>query len=119
MRQGGLTLVFVAETEAGKWWCLVVKRTADGRETYLVAFRRIKPNQVRFTTQHSEAIRRGGGEWLAPGGAHSLLAQPKPRGEALARAPTAVYSEPAVDGRVGILARCHARCREGMRTERS
>ena len=59
VRQGPATLVFVAETEEGKWWRLVVKRTADGRETYLVTFHRIKPNQVRSTKRHGEVIRLG------------------------------------------------------------
>ena len=59
VRQGERTLVFVAETETGQWWRLVVKRTADGRETYLVAFHRIKPNQVRSTERRGEMIRHG------------------------------------------------------------
>ena len=57
VRQGERTLVFVAETEPGKWWRLVVKRTADGRETYLVAYHRIKPNQVRSTARRGEVVR--------------------------------------------------------------
>jgi len=59
VRQGERTLVFVDKTEMGKWWRLVVKRTADRRETYLVAFHRIKPNQVRSTMQRREAVRLG------------------------------------------------------------
>ncbi|MDE0389444.1 MAG: hypothetical protein OXI75_12160 [Rhodospirillales bacterium] len=59
VRQGERTLVFVAETEAEQWWRLVVKRTADGRETYLVAFHRIKPNQVRSTARRGEVVRHG------------------------------------------------------------
>ena len=59
VRQGERTLVLVAETEAGKWWRLVVKRTADGRETYLVAFHRIKPNQVCSTARRGEVVRHG------------------------------------------------------------
>ena len=79
VRQGERTLVFAAETDAGKWWRLVVKRTADGRETYLVAFHRIKQNQLRSTMRRGDVIRTAG-EWkLTPGGAQSLLAQPKPR----------------------------------------
>ena len=79
VRQGEPTLVFVAEIDAGKWWRLVVKRTADRREIYLVAFYRIKPDQVRSTIRRGQLIRVSD-EWeLAPGGAQSLLAQPKPR----------------------------------------
>ncbi len=59
VRQGERTLVFVAETEAGQWWRLVVKRTADGRETYLVAFHRIKPNQIRSTMRRGKVVRHG------------------------------------------------------------
>ncbi len=59
VRQGERTLVFVAETEAGQWWRLVVKRTADGRETYLVAFHRIKPNQIRSTMRRGKVVRNG------------------------------------------------------------
>ena len=62
VRQGARTLIFVAEAEAGKWWRLVVKRTADGRETYLVAFHRIKPNQVRSTARRGEVVRHGRNE---------------------------------------------------------
>lgn len=59
VRQGERTLVFVAETEAGKRWRLVVKRTADGRETYLVAFHRIKANQIRPAARRGEVVRHG------------------------------------------------------------
>ena len=62
VRQGEPTLVFVAETEAGKWWRLVIKRTVDGRETYLVAFHRIKPNQVRSTMRRGQTVRLGRNE---------------------------------------------------------
>ena len=79
VRQGEPTLVFVAETTAGISWRLVVKRTADGRETYLVAFHRINPNQVRSTMRRGEMVRLGRDGQLAPGGTQSLLAQPKPR----------------------------------------
>lgn len=59
VRQGERTLVFVAETEEGQWWRLVVKRTADGRETYLVAFHRIKLNQIRSTKRRGQVVRNG------------------------------------------------------------
>ena len=61
VQQGERTLVFAAETEAGKSWRLVIKRTADGRETYLVAFHRIKPNQVRSAARRGEVVRHGKG----------------------------------------------------------
>ena len=77
VREGERTLVLMAEIETDKWWRVVVKSTADGRETYLVTFHRIKPNQVPAARRRGVMIRSGG--WLAPGGAHSLLAQPKPR----------------------------------------
>lgn len=62
VRQGERTLVFVAKTKARQWWRLVVKRTADGRETYLVAFHRIKPNQIRSTIRRGEIVRHGNEE---------------------------------------------------------
>lgn len=77
--EGNRTMVFVGSDPAGKFWRAVVKRTADARETYLVTFHRIKPNQVAAALRRGALVRTGKHEIVAPGGAHSLLAQPKPR----------------------------------------
>ena len=73
------TMVFVGSDPAGKFWRAVVKRTADAREAYPVTFHRIKPNQVAAALRRGALVRTGKHEIVAPGGAHSLLAQPKPR----------------------------------------
>ena len=77
--EGIRTMVFAGSDPAGKFWRAVVKRTADARETYLVTFHRIKPNQIAAALRRGTLIRTGEHEIVAPGGAHSLLTQPKPR----------------------------------------
>ena len=72
------TLVFTAELDEGRWWRAVVKRTDDRCHTFLVTFHRIKPKQVTTAYRRGRLIRPGR-EIAAPGGAQSLLAQPKPR----------------------------------------
>ena len=72
------TLVFMAELDEGKWWRAVVKCTADRRQTFLVTFHRIKPNQVAAGCRRGVVVRLGE-RMTAPGGAQSLLAQPEPR----------------------------------------
>ena len=57
VREKERTLVFTVADEAGKRWRAVIKRTADRRETYLVAFHRIKPNQVRAARRRGTVIR--------------------------------------------------------------
>ncbi len=53
------TLTCVMELDRGKWWRAVVKRTADRRETLLVTFHRIKPNQAATARRHGRLIRPG------------------------------------------------------------
>ena len=77
--EGNRMMVFVRSDAAGKFWRAVVKRTADARETYPVTFHRIKPNQVVTAQRRGRLVRTGEHEIVAPGGAHSLLTQPKPR----------------------------------------
>ena len=72
------TLVCTIELDEGKWWRVVVKRTADRRETFLVAFHRIKPNQATIARRRGRLVRPAKG-MTAPGGAQSLLTRPKPR----------------------------------------
>ena len=54
------TLVFTAELDEGKWWRAVVKCTDDRRQTFLVTFHRIKPNQVAAAYRRGRLIRPGG-----------------------------------------------------------
>ena len=72
------TLVFVGELDEGKWWRAVVKRTANGRETFLVTFHRINPGQVAAAYRRGHLVRPAK-RTTAPGGAQSLLARPRPR----------------------------------------
>lgn len=59
IREKERTLVFVATTDDGKHWRAVVKRTADGRKTYLVTFHRIKQSQREKARLRGISVREG------------------------------------------------------------
>ena len=60
IREGERTLVFAATGRGGKYWRAVIKRTADGRETYLVTFHRIKQSQYEKARLRGVSVREGG-----------------------------------------------------------
>ena len=73
------TIVLAKMDDEGKCWRAVVKRTADGRETYLVTFHRIEPGQIAAAQRRGTVVRPGRGGAVALGGAHLILARPEPR----------------------------------------